>query len=200
MIKHYRQGKPVIYDDVNALEKGHLIYDALEPQGVKSMTTLPLMNEQKCFGFVGFDDVRSKRQWNEREMNLLKVLSEVITNAILKQEQQKKLIELKQKADVASMEKNQFLAKVSHEFRTPLHGISNALYLLESTDLTSEQKEYHDIATYSTKALISMISDLLDISKIESGQIDIFDDMFNLENELTNMILTVLPRAQEKGL
>jgi len=200
LIKHHRQGKPVIFEDVNALDKNHIIYEALEPQSVKSMTTLPLMNEQKCFGFVGFDDVRSKRKWNDTEMNLLKVLSEVITNAILKQEQQKKLIELKQKADIASMEKNQFLAKISHEFRTPLHGISNALYLLESTDLTSEQKEYHDIATYSTKALISMISDLLDISKIESGQIDLFDDMFNLENELTNMILTVLPRAQEKGL
>jgi signal transduction histidine kinase/CheY-like chemotaxis protein len=200
LVKYHRQGEPVIFDDVNSLKKGHLIYEALEPQGIKSMTTLPLMNEQKCLGFVGFDDVRNKRQWNNSEMNLLKVLSEVITNATLKQEQQKKLIELKQKADEASLEKNQFLAKISHEFRTPLHGISNALYLLESTDLTSEQKEYHDIATYSTKALMSMISDLLDISKIESGQIDIFEDVFNLENELTNMILTILPKAQEKGL
>ena len=200
LVKYHRQGEPVIFDDVNSLKKGHLIYEALEPQGIKSMTTLPLMNEQKCLGFVGFDDVRNKRQWNDSEMNLLKVLSEVITNATLKQEQQKKLIELKQKADEASLEKNQFLAKISHEFRTPLHGISNALYLLESTDLTSEQKEYHDIATYSTKALMSMISDLLDISKIESGQIDIFEDVFNLENELTNMILTILPKAQEKGL
>ena len=200
LVKYHRQGKPVIYDDVNALKKGHLIYDALEPQGVKSMTTLPLMNEQKCLGFVGFDDVRSKRSWNNREMNLLKVLSEVITNAILKQEQQKILIELKQKADEASLEKNQFLAKISHEFRTPLHGISNALYLLESTELSTEQKEYHDIASYSTKALMSMINDLLDISKIESGQLDIFEDIFDLENELTNIILTILPRAQEKGL
>jgi len=200
LVKYHRQGEPVIFDDVNSLKKGHLIYEALEPQGIKSMTTLPLMDNQSCLGFVGFDDVRNKRQWKEREMSLLKVLSEVITNAILKQEQQKKLIELKQKADEASLEKNQFLAKISHEFRTPLHGISNALYLLESTDLTSEQKEYHDIATYSSKALMSMISDLLDISKIESGQIDIFEDVFNLENELTNMILTILPKAQEKGL
>jgi signal transduction histidine kinase/DNA-binding response OmpR family regulator len=199
-VKYHKIGQPAIYEDVNALDKEHLIYQILEPQGVKSVTTLPLMDNQKCLGFVGFDDVRNKRQWNNSEMNLLKVLSEVITNATLKQEQQKKLIELKQKADEASLEKNQFLAKISHEFRTPLHGISNALYLLESTDLTSEQKEYHDIATYSTKALMSMISDLLDISKIESGQIDIFEDVFNLENELTNMILTILPKAQEKGL
>ena len=199
-VKYHMLGEPAIYEDVNALDKEHIIYKILEPQGVKSVTTLPLMDNQKCLGFVGFDDVKNKRQWNDREMNLLKVLSEVITNAMLKQEQQKRLIELKQKADEASLEKNQFLAKISHEFRTPLHGISNALYLLESTDLTSEQREYHDIATYSTKALMSMISDLLDISKIESGQIDIFEDIFNLENELTNMILTILPKAQEKGL
>lgn len=199
-VSHHLVGKAVIYEDVIALKKGHLIYDILEPQGVKSVTTLPLMNADQCLGFVGFDDVRNKRHWNDNEMNLLKVLSEVITNAILKQEQQKVLIELKQKADEASLEKNQFLAKISHEFRTPLHGISNALYLLESTELSTEQKEYHDIASYSTKALMSMINDLLDISKIESGQLDIFEDIFDLENELTNMILTIFPRAYEKGL
>jgi signal transduction histidine kinase len=199
-VNHHLEGNPVIYEDVIALKQGHLIYDILEPQGVKSVTTLPLMNADQCLGFVGFDDVRNKRQWNDKEMNLLKVLSEVITNAILKQEQQKVLIELKQKADEASLEKNQFLAKISHEFRTPLHGISNALYLLESTELSTEQKEYHDIASYSTKALMSMINDLLDISKIESGQVDIFEDIFDLENELTNMMLTIFSKAYEKGL
>ena len=199
-VNHHMEGKPVIYEDVFALKKGHVIFDILEPQGVKSVTTLPLMNEDVCLGFVGYDDVRQKRQWNDNEMNLLSVLSEVISNAMLKQEQQKTLLDLKRQADEASLEKNQFLAKISHEFRTPLHGISNALFLLESTELSAEQREYHEIASYSAKALMTMINDLLDISKIESGRIDLFDDIFDLENELTNMILTILPRAQEKGL
>ena len=97
-----------------------------------------------------------------------------------------------------SQKKNQFLAKISHEFRTPLHGIKNALYLLESTQLTSEQKDYFDIATFSTDSLVSMINDILDIAKIESGQIEVLEHVFDLENELTNIMLTQQIIAQEK--
>ncbi len=199
-VKPHLEGKPVIYDQVASLSKDHVLYDILIPQDILSVTTLPLIAENLCLGFVGFDDVRKERVWNQTEMDLLKVLAEVITNALLKQKQQESLIELKLKADEASQEKNQFLAKISHEFRTPLHGITNALYLLESTQLNKEQKEYFEIAQFSTKSLMSMINEILDISKIESGEVEVFEDVFDLENELVNIILSEQSNAHEKGL
>lgn len=199
-VKPHLEGKPVIYDKISSLDKKHALYELLVSQDIKSITTVPLMSNQRCFGFVGFDDVRQERSWNQIEMDLLKVLSEVITNAMLKQQQQQSLVDLKLKADEASSEKNQFLAKISHEFRTPLHGITNALYLLESTNLNKEQKEYFEIAQFSTKSLISMINEILDISRIESGDIEIFEDIFDLENELVNIILSEQNYAIEKGL
>lgn len=196
----HKAGKNVIFENVLALDKSHPMYHALVPQGIKSLTTTPLMDGQRCLGFVGYDDVRTERKWNDKETGLLKILAGMITNAMLTYNNQKVLIELKEKANQASIEKTHFLSKISHEFRTPLNGAKNALYLLNSTRITSEQKEYVDIATYSVESLISMIGDILDISKIESGQIEIYDDVFDLENELANILLSEKNIAQEKGL
>ncbi|BCR36476.1 GAF domain-containing hybrid sensor histidine kinase/response regulator [Mariniplasma anaerobium] len=199
-VGQHKAGNNVIIENVLALEKSNPMYNHLMPQGIKSLTTTPLMDNQRCLGFVGYDDVRTERQWNDKETGLLKVLAGMITNAMLTNENQKVLVELKEKANQASLEKTHFLSKISHEFRTPLNGAKNALYLLNSTRITSEQKEYVDIATYSVESLISMIGDILDISKIESGQIEIYEDVFDLENELTNILLTENNIAQEKGL
>ncbi len=200
LVRPHILGKTVIIENVSALDKNDPLYLQLAPQAIKSLTTIPLMDNQKCLGFVGFDDVRTERKWNDRETGLLKVLAGMITNAMLTYKNQKVLIDLKEEANLASKEKTHFLSKISHEFRTPLNGAKNALYLLNSTRITSEQKEYVDIATYSIESLISMIGDVLDISKIESGQIDIHKDIFDLENELVSILLTEQNIAKEKGL
>jgi signal transduction histidine kinase/CheY-like chemotaxis protein len=200
LVAPHLAGENVIVENVPALSKTNPLYLQLMPQGIKSLTTTPLIDDQNCLGFVGYDDVRTERKWNEKETGLLKVLAGMITNAMLTYKNQKILVDLKEKANQASKEKTHFLSKISHEFRTPLNGAKNALYLLNSTRITSEQKEYVDIATYSVESLISMIGDILDISKIESGQIEIYKDIFDLENELVNMLLTEQNIAEEKGL
>lgn len=199
-VEAHLKGQHVIYESLSTLLPGHPVYDILASQEVKSITTIPLMENGQCLGFVGFDDITKERQWNHVELSLLKFLAEMITNAMLKQKSQEELLALKDEEYRAITEKNQFLAKISHEFRTPLHGIKNALYLLESTQLTSEQKDYFDIATFSTDSLVSMINDILDIAKIESGQIEVLEHVFDLENELTNIMLTQQIIAQEKGI
>jgi signal transduction histidine kinase/CheY-like chemotaxis protein len=199
-VSKHKMGQSVIIENVLALDTSNPLYNQLVPQGIKSLTTTPLMDGQKCLGFVGYDDVRTERKWNDTETGLLKILAGMITNAMLTYNSQKILIDLKEKAYQASLEKTHFLSKISHEFRTPLNGAKNALYLLNSTHITSEQKEYIDIATYSVESLILMIGDILDISKIESGQIEIYNDIFDLENELVNILLTENSIAMEKGL
>jgi hypothetical protein len=200
LVNKHLEGENVIIENVSLLDKNTLLYKQLVVQDIKSMTTIPLMDGQKCLGFVGYDDVRSERKWNDKETGLLKILAGMITNALLTYKNQKILVELKEKANQASIEKSNFLSKISHEFRTPLNGAKNALYLLNSTRITSEQKEYVDIATYSIESLIAMISDILDISKIESGQVEIYNDVFDLENELVNILLTENNIAKEQGL
>ena len=83
------------------------------------------------------------------------------------------LIKAKVLADDSSRSKSEFLANMSHEIRTPLNGILGMLNLLETTALDSEQAEYSRAAIHSTKRLTRLLSDILDLSRVEAGKLDI---------------------------
>ncbi|HEX5328717.1 response regulator [Sulfuricurvum sp.] len=87
-------------------------------------------------------------------------------------------------AEDANRSKSEFLANMSHEIRTPLNGIIGLNTLLLSTNLTSTQKEYMTKAQQSSKALMSVINDILDYSKIEAGKLDFENRVFSMEEVL----------------
>jgi len=103
-------------------------------------------------------------------------------------------------AEVANKAKSQFLANMSHELRTPLSGITGSSDLLKNTVLTSEQKEYTEIIDYSISALLSLISNILDISKIEEGKITSYSVEFDLHHLLNITTRMLSHHAKQKGL
>ena len=100
----------------------------------------------------------------------------------------------------ASEIKSQFLANMSHEIRTPMNGVLGALSLLENTGLKDRQSEYLDIARSSSNTLMVVINDILDISKIESGSLDIESTPFSLLSLIHDMEQSMSFRASEKGV
>lgn len=110
------------------------------------------------------------------------------------------LADEKARATQASEEKSNFLANVSHELRTPLNGVTTVGELLMGTELDDKQREYAEVITTSSKVLLSLINNILDYSKIESGFIEMDNISFSLRDVVTTVTTILKPMAKKKNI
>ena len=106
----------------------------------------------------------------------------------------------RERAEAASRAKSEFLARMSHEMRTPLNGVIVTGELLKSCPLGKEEQEYVETICTSGNALLNLIEDILDISKIEEGKLQIERTDFDLHALINATIRILTPQASEKGL
>lgn len=95
----HKRGELLIIPDTFALEETDVVRQIIEPQGIKSLITVPLMDGENCIGFLGFDSVKNHREFSEEEIQLLKVFAQLLVNIKLRQQIFKELIDTKQKAE-----------------------------------------------------------------------------------------------------
>jgi CheY-like chemotaxis protein len=103
-------------------------------------------------------------------------------------------------AEKSSRAKGNFLTTMSHEFRTPLNGILGMMQLLETTKLDSEQMEWLDIASRSGEHLLLLLGDILDLSKLEEGNIKLEIKEFDLQQLISDSVNLFVVNAREKGV
>lgn len=309
--------KIIFSQNISELPKD--IYDILEPQQIKSIIVLPLIASHKIFGFVGFDECTKMRKWTKSEIELLKTISNIISNAFQRnkihseliksesenriiinsipdviiqidnlgniksfkssqkfrlfakltnssknsinsvfnekiaqsfqnaikeclisgafqfdfqdlrvnsiefyetrmvklnssevlviirnvtelRENEKQLMIAKNKAEQASKSKSEFLANVSHEIRTPLNAILGFSQWLYENIKVEQHKEYLSTILSSGKNLLNLINDILDLSKIESGKMDIEMQPMDYHEIINDIKMVFQQKVEQKGL
>jgi PAS domain S-box-containing protein len=110
------------------------------------------------------------------------------------------LMAAKEVAENASRAKSVFLANMSHEIRTPLNGVLGMLQLLQTVDPNAEQKEYILAATKSLNRLTRLLSDILDLSRVEAGKMQLIETKFNLESTSDSIMELFSQEVKQKGI
>lgn len=123
-----------------------------------------------------------------------------ITDVTSQHEGETRLRKAKETAEAATVTKSAFLANMSHEIRTPLHTINGMAHLLNETELNAEQLEYLQQISFAGEVLLGLINDILDISKVEAGQLQLEEIRYEPIQTIENAVDMVSIQAHRKGL
>ena len=110
------------------------------------------------------------------------------------------LLKAKEAAEAANRAKSEFLANMSHEIRTPMNGVIGMNALLLRGPLSAEQRQYAETVKTSAESLLAIINDILDVSKLEAGKVDLEAIDFDLTNLVEDVAELLAPKAAEKNL
>jgi len=182
--------------------------ELLEQLQARSYVIVPIFTSQQIWGLLCAYQNSGPHQWEEVEIKIMTQIATQLGVAVQQAElfaqtqaQAQELARAKEAAEAANRAKSEFLASMSHELRTPMNAILGFTQLLyREASLPQGQRQYLEIIRQSGEHLLTLINDVLEMSKIEAGRTVLSESNFDLYRLLDNLEQMFQLKAQQKGL
>ncbi len=185
----YRQSTEKLYKDHPSVSLG-----------AKSICYIPIMIAGRTAGYLVLSCYKDYANWTDNEFKPAIMASSIIAGAYSLRKRDDELLRTTAQAQNANAAKSQFLANMSHEIRTPMNAIIGMTKLAEKERSIEKYQHYFSGIKNASEHLLNIINDILDLSKIESGKLDLSEAVFGIEQVIIKACELMSIKAEEKGL
>lgn len=185
---------------IKQLRIGEQIHFSSGEFGYPSIIITPIFLHADIWGVLFAATKYEQYKWDKTELDALSAASDMYSSVLERNSVEAELVISKERAEAASEAKSRFLANMSHEIRTPINGIMGMLQLLKGTDPDQRGRDYIDTAFSSSRSLLDIVGKILNLSKIESGKLEVEEKEFEIGELCATVMDPFAEQADKKGL